>query len=234
MDELYNAKIDKQKLCTKYNLKPDEPIILFAPSWGGKYSKNSGINNISFFKNIKNLLVVPHPADYGVAKKTAAIIPEKNENINQFIKLADIVISEVSSVAAEACLLDKQVIQLILNKFPGCFPEKDKRKDESWIKNEILKNENSIDRSQRPFKIPYIDEDWILGHSCTPENVEETIKTALKEKEKYSKNRKHWAEQSCWGFDGKICERMIMMIISYLETGAPKQIECLGLKQDNS
>ena len=42
----------------------------------------------------------------------------KDDNINEFIHLADIVISEVSSVLAEACLLDKPVIQLILNKFP--------------------------------------------------------------------------------------------------------------------
>ena len=118
----------KKSMCLKYKLAPNKPIILFAPSWGGKYSKEWGINNIKYFKDIDNLIVVPHPADYKIAKKFNAIIPNKEENINQFIHLADIVISEVSSVVAEACLLDKPVIQIILDKFPGCFTEKDKRK----------------------------------------------------------------------------------------------------------
>ena len=230
MDELFNQKINKEGLCLKYNLKKEAPIVLFAPSWGGKYSSDSGINNIKYFKNIKNLIVVPHPADYSVAKKTKAIIPSKDENINQFIHLADVVVSEVSSVAAEACLLDKPVVQLILKRFPGCFPEKDKRKNEDWIKKEILKKEERVDRKKRPFKIPYIDEDWILGHTCYPEKIEETINRAIIEKDLYKKNREYWGKESCWGFDGKISQRMLSMISHYLKTGAVLQIEDIGLK----
>ena len=233
MDELYRQKISREKMCKKFGLNRNKPIKLFAPSWGGKYSEESGINNIKHFNNIENLLVVPHPADYGKAKKTGAIIPDKNENINQFIGLADIVISDVSSVVAEACLLDKPVVQLILNSFPGCFPEKDKRKEKSWIKNKYLEKENAINRSLRPFKIPYIDEDWILGHTCRPENIKETIHIALKEKDKYREIRQYWATQSCYGFDGKICERIIKMIIHFLEKGELRQIEYLGLNRYN-
>lgn len=233
MDELYNQKINREKICQKFGLKPEHPIILFAPSWGGKYSKHSGINNIKYLKNIENLIVVPHPADYGKAKNTSAIIPDKDENINQFISLADMIISEVSSVAAEACLLDKPVIQLVLDSYPGCFPEKDKRKEKGWIKEKELEKENSIDRTHRPFKIPFIDEDWILGHTCKPEDIKETIKIALKEKEKYKDIRKYWADQSCYGFDGKICERITKMMIHFLENGKLKQIHYLGLNTDN-
>ena len=233
MDELFQQKIDREKLCIKYKLNPEAPIILFAPSWGGKYSKDSGINNMKYFKNIKNLLVVPHPADYGVVKNKRVIIPDKNENINQFIKLADIVVSEVSSVVAEACLLDKPVVQLILNQFPGCFPEKEKRAEKSWIKNEIIDKEQLVNRLERPFKIPYIDEDWILGHICKPDKIKETIEVVLKEPNKYQRARKYWAKQSCWGFDGKISKRILIMIINYLETGIPKQIKDLGVGQDN-
>ena len=192
---------------------------------GGKYSNDSGINNIKYFKDIDNLIIIPHPADYKISKKLNVIIPNKNENINQFIHLADIIVSEVSSVLAEACLLDKPVIQIILDKFPGCFPEKDKRKEEDWVKDEIIQKELAIDRNKRPFKIPYIDEDWILGHTCKPENIEKTIKLVLQEPNKYKENRKYWAEQSCWKFDGNISKRILKMIKSYLETNTPLQIE---------
>ena len=224
MDELYNQEIDKSALCLKYNLNSNDPITLFAPSWGGKYSKDSGINNIKYFKNVTNLLVVPHPADYKIARRYNAIIPQKNENINQFIQLSDIVISEVSSVLAEACLLNKPVIQIILDQYPGCFPEKDKRAEKPWISKSILEKESSINRQKRPFKIPYIDEDWILGHTCKPEDIEETIKLVIKEPNKYQENRQHWAEQSCWKFNGNISNRILMMIEKFLTTGERIQL----------
>ena len=168
-----------------------------------------------------------------MSKKMDVIIPNKDENINQFIHLADIVISEVSSVIAEACLLDKPVIQLILDSFPGCFPEKDKRREKDWISEEIIKKELSVDRKKRAFKIPYIDQDWILGHSCKPKDIKqtiqltlkETIKIVLKEPNKYRENRKYWAEKSCWKFDGKISKRILTMITYFLKTNSPLQIE---------
>ena len=225
MDELYNQKINKKNMCLKYNLDIHKPIILFAPSWGGKYSKDYGIHNVKYFKNIKNLIIVPHPADYKVAEKFKVIIPNKEENINQFIHLADIVISEVSSVIAEACLLDKPVIQLILDSFPGCFPEKDKRREKDWISEEIIKKELSVDREKRPFKIPYIDQDWILGHRCKPKDIKQTIQLTLKETEKYKENRKYWAQESCWKFDGKISKRILTMVNHFLKTDTILQIE---------
>ena len=225
MDELYKQKINKKRMCLKYNLDISKPILLFAPSWGGKYSNNFGINNIKYFKNIDNLIVVPHPADYKIAKKFNTIIPDKEENINKFIHLADIVISEVSSVIAEACLLDKPVIQIILNQFPGCFPEKDKRKEKDWISKEIINNELLVNREKRPFKIPYIDKDWILGHTCRPEDIKKTIELTLKEPDKYKENRKYWAKESCWKFDGNISKRILTMINHFLETNTPLQIE---------
>lgn len=225
MDELFKQKVNKKELSTKYNLNINEPIILFAPSWGGKYSRDCGVSNIKHFQNINNVITVPHPADYQIGKKLDAVIPGKEESINQFIHLADIIVSEVSSVLAEACLLDKPVIQLITNKFPGCFPEKDKRKKEDWIKDEIIQKELAIDRNKRPFKIPYIDEDWILGHTCKPKNIKKTITLVLQEPNKYREKRKYWAEQSCWKFDGNISKRILKMIKSYLETNTPLQIE---------
>ena len=226
VDELINQKIDKVIFCEKNNLNPAEPIILFAPSYGAKESDDAGLNNIKYFKNIKNLIVIPHPAEYKYAKKYRAKVPNQKANINSYIYISDIVISDVSSVIAEAAIIDKPVIQLILKKYPGCFPELDKRPDQDiFIKKDRIEEEiNKTDLKNRPFKIPYLDEDWILGHTCIPEKIEETIIKVLDNKNKYSDKRKYWANQCSWKSDGKSCNRISKMISHYLKTGERKQI----------
>ena len=225
MDLLYNTIINKNDLCKKYNLDINNSIILFAPSWGGKYSKNAGINNIKYFQNIPNLIAIPHPADYRIAKKYNCIIPDKDESIDQFIHLSDIIISDVSSVLVEACLLDKPVIQLLLSHYPGCFPEKDKRKEKSWInKEKIIEESNKVINFKHPFYLPYINEEWALGHICEPKNILETINIVKVEQKLYKKNRRYWAKQCCYRFDGKISKKMLQMITTYIETNQIVQI----------
>jgi len=225
MDDLYHMTINKSALCQKYNLDPSKPIILFAPSWGGKYSKNYGINNLKYLNDVENVIAIPHPADYKIARKMNAIIPKESEGINKFIHLADIIISDISSVLAEACLLDKPVIQIELTAYPGCFPETDKRNEDPWISKKKLDEEaNLTKRTKRPFKLPYIDEDWILGHTCKPESLPKTIKLVMDEKGKFSSNRKYWAEQCCWKFDGNISNRMLDMIECFIDKNVPVQL----------
>ena len=217
-------KVNRIDLCRKYNLNNEKPIILFAPSWGGKYSGDSGINNIKYLKDIDNLIAAPHPADYKQAKKYDCIIPLKGENINKLIHLADIIISDVSSVLIEGCLLDKSVIQLLLKEYPGCFPHKDKRKEKPWITDKTIQREcKLIENSKHPFKIPYIHEDWIFGHICKPEKIHETIELALSEKELYKNKRLYWAKECCYRFDGKICFNILKMIENFLNTNKAKQ-----------
>jgi len=226
MDELYKTQVNREILCGKYNLDVNKPIILFAPTWGGKYYKECGIHNLKYLENIENVISIPHPADYQIAKKYNSIIPQKEDGINKFLHLADLVISDVSSVLAEASFLDKPVIQLKLSHFPGCFPEKDKRKGESWIDEDVLEKENQhTNRTERPFKIPYIDEDWIMGHVCEPNKLTEMIPVALNEKDKFINDRKYWAEQSGWKFDGKNCDRLLEMMENFLVNGVRNQIE---------
>jgi hypothetical protein len=225
MDDLYHMTINKSALCKEYNLNPSKPIILFAPSWGGKYSKDCGINNLKYLKGVENIISIPHPADYKIARKMNAIIPKGSEGINKFIHLSDIIISDISSVLAEACLLDRAVIQIELPTYPGCFPEPDKRTEESWISKTKLNKEISItQREKRPFKLPYIDEDWILGHTCKPENLSKTINISMSEKAKFCSNRKYWAEQCCWKFDGNISNRMLEMIECFIKKRIPVQL----------
>lgn len=218
IDELVNMKIHKPGLCQKYSLDPGKPIILFAPSWGGKKNSEAGIHNARHFAALENTLIVPHSADYPLAKKYGAIRPGKG-NINQFLHLANVVVSDVSSVLAEASILNKPVVQLILPHYPGCFPEAEKRASGTWVADEIIAKEQQTDRGVRPFKIPYIDEDWIMGHTALPDSLESAIQDALDHPEKFSQARRFWAEQSCWKADGHSCQRISHMIGHYLSKG---------------
>jgi hypothetical protein len=223
VDELVTLEINRIQLCTRYGLDPDKPVILFAPSWGGKKNKNAGIHNTRHLTSLENLLIVPHSSDYPLAKKYGAVKPGDG-NINMFLHLADVVISDISSVLAEAAILDKPVVQLILPAYPGCFPEVETRKSGTWISDEMLANEQRTDRSKRPFKIPYIDEDWIMGHTAGARDLEAATLDALQNPQKFSEQRKYWAEQSCWRADGKSSSRITHMIEQFLRDGSIKQI----------
>jgi len=224
IDELLAIQIDRQALARQYKLNPDMPIILFAPSWGGKRNPDAGIHNARHLKDLDNVLIVPHSADYKLVKQYRAVKPGDG-SISQFLHLADVVVSDVSSVLAEASILDKPVVQLILPSYPGCFPDPEKRKSGIWISEEIIARETAVDRSVRPFKIPYVDEDWIMGHMARPEDLIMAIESALSEPARHESQRKYWAHQSCYRPDGHTNERITRMLDHFLETGTLKQID---------
>jgi len=223
VDELLMINIDRDEMCTALSLDSSKPVILFAPSWGGKQSPDAGIHNAKHLRDVENLLIIPHSADYRFAKQYAAVIPEGG-NINKYLHLADVVVSDVSSVLAEASLLGKPVVQVRLPSYPGCFPEKDKRKKGIWLADEVIrKEEEDTDRTKRPFKIPYIDEDWDFGNSTEPSKLADAIQRAIDHPEGHTYERQYWAGQSCWKADGKTCSRIASMIDTYLSTGERKQ-----------
>lgn len=224
IDELLSMRVDKASLISAFDLAPDKPIILFAPSWGGKRNPDAGIHNAKHLKDLENVIIVPHSADYKLVKRYGAIKPGQG-GISKFLHLADVVVSDVSSVLAEAAILGKPVVQLILPHYPGCFPDVEKRKSGTWISDEMLAREQATDRIKRPFKIPYVDEDWIMGHTARPEDLKAAILDALENPQTFSRERKYWAEQSCYRADGKSNLRIARMIEHYLETGAPRQID---------
>ena len=223
VDELVNLEIERATMCSKFNLDAEKSVILFAPSWGGKKNINAGIHNARHLSSLENLLIVPHSADYPFAKKYGAVRPGDG-NINQFLHLADVVVSDISSVLAEAAILDKPVVQLILSAYPGCFPEQESRKSGTWVSEDILAREQLTDRSLRPFKIPYVDEDWIMGHTAGSVELEAAIRDALTNPQAFGEQRKYWAEQSCWKADGQSSRRITHMIEQYLKDGSATQL----------
>jgi hypothetical protein len=217
-DELVSMKPDKSSLIEYYDLDKTQPIILFAPSWGAKLG--AGITNVSHLKDIPNVVVAPHPSEYKLADQYGVKLPPKAGNINELLHLADIVISDVSSIVAEAALIGKTTVQLELPDYPGCFPSPEKRKSGIWIDEEVIrKEENETDREKRPFKIPYIDDDWCFGYSCKPKDLKMTVEEALVAPDRHKELAARKAEESCYKCDGNISERILKMIEKYSDNG---------------
>jgi hypothetical protein len=121
MDALINGKIDRQKMIENLKLDADKPVVLFAPSWGGKYSKQSGIWNAELLKNIPNLIVVPHTQDYRYAKKLNAILPSEDEGINPYLQLADVIKKVLASAIEQGGTTLKDFVQA--DGQPGYFSQ---------------------------------------------------------------------------------------------------------------
>lgn len=220
IDNLVNNSIDREALCASNNLDPSAPVVLFAPTWGGKYGDHWGIRNARHLEGFPNLVVAPHPADYRFARRFGAVLPDRNSNINRYIKLADVVVSDVSSIVGEAAAIGKPTVQLSLPSYPGCFPEEDRRNERSWISEKIIDFEmRNTDRSDRPFKIPYLDEDWIVDRVAEPADLWHTVEDALNDPERNAKTRAYWGDQCCWKADGATCARIAGMIESFILTG---------------
>jgi len=226
IDELVNLQVDRRELCRETGLDPDAPIILFAPTWGGKKSEHWGIRNARYLTDVPNVIISPHPSDSKYAARFNAVIPKQKGNLNTFIRLADLVISDISSVVGEAAAIGKPSIQLILESYPGTFPMPDERRNaDDWISKDLVAREIAdTDRSQRPFKIPYLDEDWLVDRACCPEDLPETITEALNDPDANKAQRSYWGEQCCWKADGRSCARMAGMIRHYIQTGERLQI----------
>ena len=225
-DELYNTKINKLKLCEKYNLNNKKPIILFAPTWGSKKSKLWGINNLKYLTDLENLITVPHPSDYTISKIFKnIIIPKNRQELNEILHLSDIIISDISSILLEAALINKNTIQLILNEYPGTFPNIDLTDNKIIISKDLLKKEiNNTDISKRPFKISFLNEDMVIDYTSSLNNIKNTIKGVIDNPDKNLKQRKYWTKKCNWKFDGRVNERLYKMIINYIENNKIKQL----------
>ena len=58
MDDLFKTKINREALCIKYDLNNKKPIILFAPTWGGKYNNGCGIHNLKYLHQTENVISI--------------------------------------------------------------------------------------------------------------------------------------------------------------------------------
>tara|TARA_Y100001970_G_C14205071_1_gene843498 strand:+ start:1185 stop:2261 length:1077 start_codon:yes stop_codon:yes gene_type:complete len=225
IDDLLKTKIDKHLLINKYNLNPNKPIILYAPTWGSKKNKSWGLHNQKYLSKIENLITIPHTADYTASKLFKNItIPKNRQELNDILHLSDIVISDISSIILEATIIKKNTIQLILNDYPGTFPNIDINDKYIHLDKSIIINEiNNADLSKRPFKISFLDKDMIVDFKSTPKNIQKTIDDIIKNPNKNHQSREYWSKLCCWKYDGKTNERIYKMILNYVNNKTRKQ-----------
>ena len=226
IDSLINTKIDKKLLINKYNLSANKPIILYAPTWGSKKNQSWGLHNQKYLSQIKNLITIPHTADYTISKLFKNItIPKNRQELNEILHLSDIVISDISSIILEATIINKNTIQLILDNYPGTFPNINLNDKNIYLDKNILINEiNKADINKKPFKISFLNKEMIVDFISTPNDIQKTINEVLIYPDKNLNMREYWMNQCCWKFDGKTNERIYKMILNYVNNSEIKQL----------
>ncbi|NQT98017.1 MAG: CDP-glycerol glycerophosphotransferase family protein [Candidatus Marinimicrobia bacterium] len=108
---------DKRKLKKKYGLDPDQPVILYAPTFPPKYTSAPDLfQTIKGLKNRFQWLIKFHPLmnrdvqqQYQKLRNTNFIICE-DLNIINYMSVADLLITDTSSVAYEFLAFDRPII----------------------------------------------------------------------------------------------------------------------------
>lgn len=173
------------QLIAKYGLDPAQPIFLFAPTW------RTSIVFLPDLLNIPNLLVAPHEGDYIWADKfeqEARII--KSGNINNLLVACDALITDFSSVAVEALVLDKPIIQLVVGA-------------KCYISN--VENESFVIGPQ-------------IVHGEEIGNKFNSFEELEKIGRRYRSVRRHWMERLLFAQDGQVAKRIANEIIEQIKT----------------
>jgi hypothetical protein len=118
------SKLSREEILERFSIKDDKPIILYAPSWHGNFDLVSDVKQISLnLLNLKdfNVIVSPHPNLFKaeLCQGVDVFGDIKGLHINQggdissldIVKgVADIVVSDISSLLFEAMVLEKRAI----------------------------------------------------------------------------------------------------------------------------
>jgi len=122
-----NSSSQQEEIIDYYQLNPNKPTIIYAPSWCKDVSKISDIMSIIVFLNSKkqfNIIVSPHPLLFQPERCSGKVFFSaekkiKNIHINQpnskfstldLVQGSAITISDISSILFEAMALKKNVL----------------------------------------------------------------------------------------------------------------------------
>ena len=152
----------QQKLdfCQQYGLDYNRPLIFYAPTYIADNNVNSGD-----YEHIKqqlmlldNVYTIQHVQ--GVKDdQFCNTIPNKGDNCNIGLAIADIVISDTSSMLFEAVSLGKQVVQILLKYYSG----------------------NKLSGDYKLPLIPVINQPFIAGVTTLPWHLAKTVIDMLKD-----------------------------------------------------
>ena len=226
-DKLLNGEYNREEILSGLNLDPSRKTVLYAPSWDEglslrKFGKKV-IENILKTGNI-NLIVKLHPISYcpesgpNYLFYTGGVnwIKELEEfdryenfrhvpsnNVDPLLEAADVMVTDVSSVALEFIMLDKPVIYL---DCPDFF-EKTLKKTYSTFGDttaEFVKNDPKANAGRHVGEVVY-----------DIEKLSDVINESLADPDKLSEKRREFAKQLSYN-PGKASEAAGKKIIELL------------------
>ncbi len=123
-DKLFNFKSDKNKIYQELNLDPNKEIVLYTSQpFGFEISKENNLEIMTaFIKAVKNIpnkhaVIKLHPAEHETSYKSLLKTFKKEDytmcketNIYELIDAAEILITQISTTALEAMILNKNII----------------------------------------------------------------------------------------------------------------------------
>lgn len=116
-DLLSPPSMSRDELCDMVNLDPQQPIVVFVPTWHIT-SNDDIIEAITSVKKIPNHIASLHPETAHIPTEGLNIVENINDITTELLKHADCVISDLSSTIYEAAALGKPVIQVLLKEYP--------------------------------------------------------------------------------------------------------------------
>jgi len=112
-------QIPRNQVIKKYDLDPDKPIILYAPTWYHKAKhKPYSHGTIKYIKKIEkacmnyNLIVFPHPKDHKKKYIKYASLIELKDRTMYYFSASDLLISDFSTIMIDYCYFNKPIIQI--------------------------------------------------------------------------------------------------------------------------
>src|SRR5690554_660718 len=114
IDRLFDGSIDKKAFETKLGLDPGKKTILYAPTWGSKSSLPYLAEELAGLGEKYNLLLKLHDKSTArwqkIIEKQKNIYLLKDPDIVPYYLLADMLISDYSSVIFEFSVLDRPIV----------------------------------------------------------------------------------------------------------------------------
>ncbi len=117
LDALVNGCFNRERLLKEYKLDPALPVVLYAPTWGeGNSVETMGESIARLMQNEPvNFLIRLHEHDRHWREKLKPLVTgnihfDDTEDVSPSLFLADLLISDASSVANEFTLLDRPIV----------------------------------------------------------------------------------------------------------------------------
>ena len=161
-DLLNKSKHSRDEVCARANIDTTKPMILFVPTW--YISKNIDVQvAIDQLSKVPNHVALLHPETAHIDSSRINVVENVAGSVTEYLKHADLVVSDLSSTIFEAAALGKPVVQVLMREYS--------------------------DNNATNFDFPYVagtTELFCGGVPCRPSNLAATISDVLSRPDMYS------------------------------------------------